>query len=358
MPTVKHLVTSELLVQQVTGALALLSSALHRSFSAMARGGHSNTSGGSSTVLFSDPSNNLGDVYYVHPSDGPNSITVKPVLTHSNYQVWARSMRRALGDSIAQSIIFLENALDVWNELKERFSQGDYIRVSELQCEIFALKQESRSVSEFFTALKSLWEELEAYFPTPVCSCPMSWTKSGEEKRKKKAIAGEAGVPFFQISGSEFNGKYAAVGVVKSIVGEIRVPFFQSTSKFDKKYIGVGARKVRDLFAAAKKHPRCIIFIDDIDVVDGSLDEMLKRQKTFNEILKWHTVEQLLDELDELKHYEGILVIGATNFLESLDKVLVRPGRFDRHVVIENPDVEGRRQILESHDLFSIMKFD
>ncbi|CAJ2628895.1 unnamed protein product [Trifolium pratense] len=85
---------------------------------------------------------------------------------------------------------------------------------------------------------------------------------------------------------------------------------------------------------------------------------MLKRQKTFNEILKWHTVEQLLDELDELKHYEGILVIGATNFLESLDKVLVRPGRFDCHVFIENPDVEGRRQILESHDLFSIMKFD
>jgi len=61
--------------------------------------------------------------------------------------------------------------MDVWNELKERFSQGDYIRISELQCEIFGLKQDSRSVSEFFTTLKVLWEELEAHLPTPVCAC-------------------------------------------------------------------------------------------------------------------------------------------------------------------------------------------
>ncbi|CAJ2656718.1 unnamed protein product [Trifolium pratense] len=180
----------------------------------MARGGHNNTAGGSTTVLVQDPSNNPGDVYYVHPSDGPTTVAVKPVLNHSNYQAWARSMKRALGgknkldfvdgtievpgefepnfkawnrcnmlihswimnsvdESIAQSIVFLDNAIDVWNELKERFSQGDYIRISELQCEIYSMKQDSRSVSEFFTALKSLWEELESYFPTPVCSCPM-----------------------------------------------------------------------------------------------------------------------------------------------------------------------------------------
>ncbi|CAJ2633614.1 unnamed protein product [Trifolium pratense] len=180
----------------------------------MARGGHNNTAGGSTAVLVQDPSNNPGDVYYVHPSDGPTTVVVKPVLNHSNYQAWARSMKRALGgknkldfvdgtievpgefepnfkawnrcnmlihswimnsvdESIAQSIVFLDNAIDVWNELKERFSQGDYIRISELQCEIYSMKQDSRSVSEFFTALKSLWEELESHFPTPVCSCPM-----------------------------------------------------------------------------------------------------------------------------------------------------------------------------------------
>ncbi|CAJ2656892.1 unnamed protein product [Trifolium pratense] len=180
----------------------------------MARGGHNNTAGGSSVLTYTEPSNNPSDIYYVHPSDGPSTVVVKPLLNYSNYQVWARSMRRALGgknkfefvdgsipiptdfdpnfkawnhcnmlihswilnsvdESIASSLVFLENAIDVWNELKERFNQGDYVRISELRCEIFALKQDSRSASEFFTSLKVLLEELEAYMPTPVCSCPM-----------------------------------------------------------------------------------------------------------------------------------------------------------------------------------------
>ena len=177
---------------------------------AVANGG---VNGGAGVAPVLDPSQQPGNVYYVHLSDGPSSVAITPVLSHSNYHSWARSMRRALGgknkfdfvdgsipvptdfdpnfkawnrcnmlvhswimnsveDSIAQSIVFLENAIDVWNELKERFSQGDFIRISELQCEIFSLKQDSRSVTEFFTALKVLWEELEAYLPTPVCACP------------------------------------------------------------------------------------------------------------------------------------------------------------------------------------------
>lgn len=151
--------------------------------------------------------------YYVHPSDGPTSISITPVLTGSNYHSWARSMRRALGgkmkydfvdgsipvptdpfdptfrawtrcnmlvhswimnsvaESIGQSIVFMENAVDVWNDLKERFSQGDLVRVSELQQEIYALKQEHRTVTEFFSDLKILWEELEMYMPIPTCTC-------------------------------------------------------------------------------------------------------------------------------------------------------------------------------------------
>ncbi|MCH79609.1 retrovirus-related Pol polyprotein from transposon TNT 1-94 [Trifolium medium] len=160
-----------------------------------------------------DPSQTPGNVYYIHSSDGPSSVSITPVLTHSNYHAWARSMRRALGaknkydfvdgtipvpepfdpsyrawsrcnmlihswimnsveESIAQSIVYLENAIDVWEELKERFSRGDFIRISELQIEIYSLKQGTKSVSAFFTALKILWEELEAYLPTPVCNCP------------------------------------------------------------------------------------------------------------------------------------------------------------------------------------------
>jgi hypothetical protein len=77
----------------------------------------------------------------------------------------------SVSPSIAQSVVFLENAIDIWNELRERFSQGDLIRISELQQEIYALKQDSRSVTDFYSDLKVLWEELELYLPIPTCTC-------------------------------------------------------------------------------------------------------------------------------------------------------------------------------------------
>jgi cell division protease FtsH len=132
-----------------------------------------------------------------------------------------------------------------------------------------------------------------------------------------KAIAGEAGVPFFSISGSEF------------------VEMF----------VGVGASRVRDLFKKAKENSPCLIFIDEIDAVGrqrgagigGGNDE---REQTLN---------QLLTEMDGFEGNTGIIIIAATNRPDVLDSALMRPGRFDRQVMVDNPDIKGRLEILEVH---------
>jgi len=129
-----------------------------------------------------------------------------------------------------------------------------------------------------------------------------------------RAIAGEAGVPFLQASGSEF----------------------------EEMFVGVGARRVRDLFQEARKLAPCIVFIDEIDAV-GS-----KRQSRDNTAVRM-TLNQLLVEMDGFENNSGVVVICATNFPESLDKALTRPGRLDKMIVIPVPDLKGRLEILEMY---------
>ncbi|PID33630.1 MAG: ATP-dependent zinc metalloprotease FtsH [Thiotrichales bacterium] len=145
------------------------------------------------------------------------------------------------------------------------------------------------------------------------------------------------------LAGSPGTGKTL---LAKAIAGEAKVPFFSiSGSDFVEMFVGVGASRVRDMFEQAKKHAPCIIFIDEIDAVGrqrgagmgGGNDE---REQTLN---------QLLVEMDGFEGTEGVIVVAATNRPDVLDPALLRPGRFDRQVVVPLPDVRGREQILKVH---------
>ena len=132
-----------------------------------------------------------------------------------------------------------------------------------------------------------------------------------------RAIAGEAGVPFFSISGSDF------------------VEMF----------VGVGASRVRDMFEQAKKNAPCIVFIDEIDAVGRSRGAGLGNQNDERE----QTLNQLLVEMDGFEANEGVIIVAATNRPDVLDPALLRPGRFDRQVVVPRPDIDGRVKILDVH---------
>ena len=174
-------------------------------------------------------------------------------------------------------------------------------------------KQELEEVVEFLKHPKK-FNDLGARIPKGV----LLFGPPGTGKTLlARAVAGEAGVPFFSISGSDF------------------VEMF----------VGVGASRVRDLFEQAKKSAPCIVFIDEIDAVGrqrgaglgGGHDE---REQTLN---------QLLVEMDGFGVNEGIIIIAATNRPDILDPALLRPGRFDRHIVVDEPDVKGRQEILKVH---------
>ncbi len=134
--------------------------------------------------------------------------------------------------------------------------------------------------------------------------------------------------------------------LAKAIAGEAAVPFFSiSGSDFVEMFVGVGASRVRDMFAQGKKHAPCIIFIDEIDAVGRSRGAGLGGGNDERE----QTLNQLLVEMDGFEVNEGIIVIAATNRPDVLDPALLRPGRFDRHVVVPLPDIKGRENILKTH---------
>ena len=198
------------------------------------------------------------------------------------------------------------------------------------------------------------------------------------KSKAKVYIEKDTGVTFKDVAGEEEAkeslqevvdflhnpGKYAQIGaklpkgallvgppgtgktlLAKAVAGEAHVPFFSlSGSDFVEMFVGVGASRVRDLFQEAKKHSPCIIFIDEIDAIGKSRDSRYggndEREQTLN---------QLLAEMDGFDSHTACLVLGATNRPEVLDPALLRPGRFDRRVIVDRPDLKGRVDILKVH---------
>ena len=202
----------------------------------------------------------------------------------------------------------------------------------------------------------------------------------GVGKSKAKAyVQKETGVTFKDVAGEDEAkeslqevvdflhnpGKYTTIGaklpkgallvgppgtgktlLAKAVAGEAHVPFFSlSGSDFVEMFVGVGASRVRDLFEEAKKNAPCIIFIDEIDAIGKSRDSRYGGGNDERE----QTLNQLLAEMDGFDSSKGILILAATNRPEILDPALLRPGRFDRRIIVDKPDLKGRVQILKVH---------
>ena len=199
------------------------------------------------------------------------------------------------------------------------------------------------------------------------------------KSRAKAYIQKETGVTFKDVAGQEeakeslqevvdfLNnpGKYTAIGaklpkgallvgppgtgktlLAKAVAGEANVPFFSlSGSEFVEMFVGVGASRVRDLFEEAKKNAPCIVFIDEIDAIGKSRDSRYGGGNDERE----QTLNQLLAEMDGFDTSKGLLILAATNRPEVLDPALLRPGRFDRRIIVDRPDLKGRVEILKVH---------
>ena len=199
------------------------------------------------------------------------------------------------------------------------------------------------------------------------------------KSRAKAYVQKETGITFKNVAGQDEAkeslqevvdflhnpGKYTAVGaklpkgallvgppgtgktlLAKAVAGEAKVPFFSlSGSEFVEMFVGVGASRVRDLFEEAKKNAPCIVFIDEIDAIGKSRDSQYGGGNDERE----QTLNQLLAEMDGFDTSKGLLILAATNRPEVLDPALLRPGRFDRRVIVDRPDLKGRVEILKVH---------
>jgi len=257
--------------------------------------------------LISQLENNNVDISVSHPSNSGQWIGLIGTLIFPLFLLIALFlMFRSASTGGSQAMSFGKSKAKMMLDNKVKITFADVAGIDES-------KQELEEIVDFLKNSQK-YISLGAKIPRGVLLVGAPGTG---KTLLAKAVAGEAGVPFFSISGSDF------------------VEMF----------VGVGASRVRDLFEQAKKHAPCIVFIDEIDAVGrqrgaglgGGHDE---REQTLN---------QLLVEMDGFDGTTGIIIIAATNRPDILDNALLRPGRFDRQVVIDRPDILGREQILKVH---------
>ena len=247
--------------------------------------------------------NNI-EIVFTDPNEGSIWSSILPFLGVALLALVFWFMMRSASGAGQVNMSINKNKAQVQNNLKVRFSD-----VAGAEEE----KEELQEVVEFLKAPKK-FSSLGARIPAGVLLVGPPGTG---KTLFAKAVAGEAGVPFFSVSGSDFV----------------------------EMYVGVGAKRVRELFDMAKKNQPCIIFIDEIDAVGrrrgaglgGGHDE---REQTLN---------QILVQMDGFESNDGIIVMAATNRADILDPALLRPGRFDRQINVNLPDVKGREQILKVH---------
>ena len=240
------------------------------------------------------------------PQDSWMSTTLVPIILMAGIMVFVVMMMNRQGGSNAKAMNF--------GKSRAKMSTQEENHVTFAQ--VAGLQEEKEELAEIVDFLKSpgKYTQVGARIPKGVL---LEGPPGTGKTLLARAIAGEAGVPFFTISGSDF------------------VEMF----------VGVGASRVRDLFEDAKKNAPCIIFIDEIDAVarrrgtgmGGGHDE---REQTLN---------QLLTEMDGFDGSKGVVILAATNRPDSLDPALLRPGRFDRRIPVELPDLQGREEILKVH---------
>ncbi len=251
-------------------------------------------------------------------------ITVEGVIPDNSSEIWYFVL-----SYILPVVVFLLIGFFIVRKLSNSDGFNGIMNVGKSNAKVYVQKETGitfKDVAGEDEAIESLQEVVDFLHN------PDKYVKIGAKLPKGALLVGPPGT-----------GKTL---LAKAVAGEAHVPFFSLTgSDFVELYVGVGASRVRDLFKEAEKNAPCIILIDEIDAIGRSRDSKFGGGNEERE----QTLNQLLSEMDGFDGKKGIIILAATNRPEILDKALLRPGRFDRRIIVEKPDLKGRVEILKVH---------